>query len=294
MNKGIWYGVGAYVCWGVFPIYFKWIQRVPPTQILAHRLLWSFILLIILVGMRKELGSLRASIKDMRMIGLYFVASSLLAINWLMYIWGVNNGFIVETSLGYFINPLINVLLGVVFLRERLRPRQWVPVGLAALGVIYLTVSYGQLPWIALTLAFSFGLYGLIKKKSPLGSLYGLTLETGLLAVPALVYLLASEVQGSGALGHLDRVNDLLLVGTGIMTTIPLLMFGASARSIPLSTLGILQYIAPTGQFLIGVFLYHEPFTPQRLVGFGMIWLALALFAVEGMSQRRKLVPQLE
>jgi chloramphenicol-sensitive protein RarD len=286
MNKGILYGLGAYICWGIFPIYFKWIQNVPAIQILAHRIFWSFIFLIILVVLRKEFHGLRASIKSPRMIGVYLVASCFLAVNWLTYIWGVNNGFIIETSLGYFINPLVNVLLGVLFFHERLRPFQWGIVGLAGFGVIYLTISYGQLPWIALILAFSFGTYGLIKKMAPLGSFYGLTLETGLLAGLALAYLLLMGAQGAGSLGQVNHMTDLLLIGTGVMTTIPLLMFGTAARSLPLSTLGILQYIAPTGQFLIGVLVYNEPFTQERLIGFSIIWLALALFWIESFIQR--------
>ncbi len=288
MNKGVLYGILAYLCWGFFPLYFKLLQNVPAIQILAHRIFWSFILLVILAVARREVYALRVSIHGARLVGLYLLAACLLAVNWLIYIWGVNAGYILEASLGYFINPLLSVLLGVIFLHERLRPLQWVPLGLAALGVIYLTISYGRLPWIALSLAFSFGLYGLVKKTAPLNSFYGLTLETGLLFLPAAGLLLAAELQGVGALGHVDGFTNLVLISAGVVTAVPLLMFGSAARSIPLSTLGVLQYITPTGQFLIGVLVYHEAFTPARLIGFGLIWLALILFWSEGALAQRK------
>jgi chloramphenicol-sensitive protein RarD len=204
-----------------------------------------------------------------------------LSINWLVYVWGVNSGFIVETSLGYFINPLISVLLGVLFLHERLRTMQWVPVGLATAGVLYLTFTYGRLPWIALSLALSFGIYGLVKKIAPLGSLYGLTLETALVFPIALLYLALVQFQGTGAFLHQGPPTDLLLIGTGAVTSIPLLMFASAARQIPLTMVGVLQYIAPTLQFLIGVFLYHEPFDHTRLIGFSLVWVALISFWVE-------------
>ncbi len=221
------------------------------------------------------------------MVVIYAVAAVLLAVNWLTYVWAVNAGFIVETSLGYFINPLLSVLLGVVILRERLRLTQWIPLALAAAGVIYLTVVYGKLPWIALTLAFSFGFYGLLKKLAPLSSLFGLTLETGILLLPALIYLVFEQVRGTGAFLHTGTVSDLLLVGAGIATTIPLLLFASAARQIPLTTVGLLQYIAPTIQFILGVFVYREPFDHDHLIGFGMVWLALAIFWLENFLTHR-------
>lgn len=195
--------------------------------------------------------------------------------------WAVGIGQVVESSLGYFINPLVSVVLGVVFLHERLRPTQWLPVGLAAAGVLYLTFSYGSLPWIGLVLAFTFGLYGLLKKLAPLPSLPGLTFETGLIFFPALVYLLVMELLGKGSFGHTSISISLLLTLSGIVTAIPLLFFATGARSVPLSTLGLLQYIAPTLQFLIGVLVFHEPFTLERFVGFAFIWTALIIFSVE-------------
>jgi len=222
-----------------------------------------------------------------RTIRIYLIAALLIGVNWLVYVWAVNEGFIVETSLGYFINPLISVLLGVIFLRERLRIGQWIPVLLAALGVTYLTFTYGRLPYIALALAFSFGTYGLVKKLSPLGSLYGLTVETGILLIPAIGYLIFAEANGDGAFLHTGLTSTLLMVGAGVVTTIPLLLFASAARSVSLWVVGLLQYIAPTIQFLIGVFIYKEEFNHNQLIGFGMVWTALVIFLVENYLANR-------
>ncbi len=220
-------------------------------------------------------------------VRIYMAAALLVGINWLVYVWAVISGFIIEASLGYFINPLLSILLGVIFLRERLRPWQWVPIGIAALGVLYLTFTYGRLPWIALTLAFTFGLYGLVKKIAPLGSLFGLALETGLLFLPALLYLVYANSIGRGAFLHTGAGSDLLMVGAGLITTVPLLMFASALQRIPLFLVGILQYITPTLQFLIGVLIYHEPFTYDKLIGFGLVWVALIIFGVEGFFAHR-------
>lgn len=286
MNSGIWYALGAYVLWGLFPIYWKWLQHVSATQVIGHRILWSFIMLVIFVLVSRQWTKFRSTLTR-RVLGVYLISGLLLSINWLVYVWGVNNGFVVETSLGYFINPLLYVLLGVVFLRERLRPAQWFPIGLAAFGVIYLTKAYGSLPWIALSLAFSFGFYGLVKKISPLGSLYGLTLETGLVFLPALGYLFYAQVTGEGSFGQTGILSDLLLIGAGAVTTIPLLMFASAARRIPLTMIGVMQYIAPTIQFLLGVFVYNEAFTTTKLIGFTMVWVALIVFWIEGVIAGR-------
>jgi len=281
MNKGVLYGIGAYLLWGFFPIYWKVLHQVSALQVIGHRIGWSFIVLIIFILITKQWQEFRSVAFNAKTIGIYAVASVLLSINWLIYVWGVNAGFIVETSLGYFINPLLSVLLGVLFLRERLRPAQWIPVILAAIGVIYLTVVYGRLPWIALSLAFSFGIYGLVKKLAPLGSLYGLTLETAIVFPIALIYLVFVEGNGTGAFLHNGARIDLFLAGAGIVTTIPLLMFASAAKQIPLTMVGILQYIAPTLQFFIGVFIYKEPFDQSHLIGFGIVWVALIVFWVE-------------
>jgi chloramphenicol-sensitive protein RarD len=288
MSKGVLYGLGAYLIWGLFPLYFKALDATPATEILANRIAWSFAFLVILVIWRKEWPRLKTALKQPVTWLIYAGASWLLAVNWLIYIWGVNSDYIVETSLGYFINPLVSVLLGVIFLRERLRPTQWMIIGLATVGVLYLTFTYGRLPWIALALAFTFGTYGLVKKTAPLGSFYSLTLETGILFIPAMLYLLLVHWQGDGAFGQSSALGTLLLIGTGVATSVPLLMFGAAARSINLSVLGILQYVAPTMQFMIGVLVFHEPFTHSQMVGFSIIWTALILFWVEGFMVRQR------
>ena len=287
MNKGVWNGLAAYIMWGFFPIYWKLLHDVPALQVIGHRIAWSFLLLMVVIFLTKQWKEFRSAAFAPKVIGIYAIAGILLSVNWLIYVWGVNSGFIVETSLGYFINPLVSVLLGVFFLRERLRAIQWIPVGLAAVGVIYLTLTYGRLPWIALSLAFSFGIYGLVKKLAPLGSLYGLTLETALVFPAALVYLTFAQSTGSGIFLHDGWLTDILLIGTGVITSIPLLMFASAARQIPLTMIGILQYIAPTLQFLIGVFLYHEPFDQSRLIGFSLVWLALIIFWVENYLANR-------
>lgn len=287
MNKGILSGIGAYALWGFFPIYWKYLHDVPALQVIGHRIGWSFLLLILVILVSGQWQEFRSAISQPKVIGIYLIAGILLSINWLVYVWGVNAGFIVETSLGYFINPLLSVSLGVIFLRERLRPAQWIPVSIAAIGVIYLTIIYGRLPWIALSLAFSFGFYGLVKKLAPLGSLHGLTLETGVVFPAALVYLWIVEANGSGAFLHDSTLIDILLIGAGAVTTIPLLMFASAAKQIPLTVIGLLQYIAPTLQFLIGIFIYKEPFDRSHLIGFGIVWVALVIFWVENYMSRR-------
>jgi chloramphenicol-sensitive protein RarD len=287
MNKGVLYGIGAYALWGFFPIYWKALHVVPALQVIGHRIGWSFILLLAYIVARGQWKAFRVSAMNWRTVGIYSIAAILLSFNWLIYVWGVNAGFIVETSLGYYINPLLSVLLGVVFLRERLRPLQWIPVGLATIGVIYLTFAYGRLPWIALSLAFTFGFYGFVKKLSPLGSLHGLTLETGIVFPVALIYLAILGLNGSGAFLNEGIQIDLFLIGAGLVTTIPLLMFASAAKQIPLTIVGLLQYIAPTIQFLIGVFIYKEAFDFSRLIGFSMVWVALIIFAVENYLANR-------
>lgn len=282
MNRGILYGIAAYALWGFFPIYWKQLTGVPALQLLSHRIGWSFLLLLGVILWSKQWNEFRSTLAA-RTLRIYLVAGLLIGINWLTYVWAVNQGYIVETSLGYFINPLLSVLMGVIFLRERLRLAQWIPVVLAGAGVVYLTAIYGRPPWIALVLAFSFGFYGLVKKIAPLGSLHGLTLETGMLFLPVLAYLLISERNGSGAFLHGGLKADALMVGAGIVTTVPLLLFTSAARRIPLSTVGILQYIAPTLQFLLGVLVYREPFDTAHLMGFAVVWLALVIFWLENL-----------
>jgi chloramphenicol-sensitive protein RarD len=286
MNKGILYSVTVYALWGFFPIYWKLLSHVPALQLLGHRIAWSFLLLLGVILITKQWNEFRATL-NATTFRIYLIAALLIGVNWLTYVWAVNAGFIVETSLGYFINPLLSVLMGVLFLGERLRPIQWIPVALAAIGVTYLTFAYGQLPWIALLLAFTFGFYGLVKKLAPLGSVYGLTLETGILFLPALAYLGVVQANNTAAFLHAGITSDLLMIGAGLVTTIPLLMFASAAKQIPLTMIGLLQYIAPTIQFLIGVFLYKEPFDQSRLIGFSIVWLALIFFWVENYLANR-------
>jgi chloramphenicol-sensitive protein RarD len=290
VNKGIIYGVGAYLLWGFFPIYFKLVKAAPPIQILGHRIVWSFLFLGGIILVTQQLNAFKQASANWRTVVIYTIAAIFLSINWLTYIYAVNTDQVIESSLGYFINPLVSVIFGVVFLRERLRNMQWLSVGIAAMGVAYLTWDYGRLPWIALVLAVTFGLYGLIKKTAPLGALYGLTLETGVLLLPALAFLIWVWFQGESAFSSAGVGFDLLLAALGVITAVPLLMFGAAARRIPLTMVGLLQYIAPTCQFLLGVLVFQEPFSPSRLVGFAIIWTALALFWFEGYLHHRKIV----
>jgi len=292
MKKGILYGIGAYAIWGFFPIYWKLLKHVSTIQLIGHRIIWSFLLLVIIILFTRQWRDFRATV-NAKVLRIYTIAAILIGVNWLVYVWGVNAGFIVETSLGYFINPLLSVLMGVIIFKERLRTAQWIPVTLAAVGIAYLTIIYGRLPYIALALAFSFGLYGLVKKLSPLGSLYGLTIETGILFVPALVYLLFTEMNGTAAFLHTGAASDLLMIGAGLVTTIPLLMFASAARSIPLWVVGLLQYITPTIQFIIGIFIYKEAFTYHQLIGFGLVWVALIVFLVENYFANRTAVEPL-
>jgi chloramphenicol-sensitive protein RarD len=288
MNKGLWYAVGAYVLWGVLPVYWKALQTVPPIQIVGHRMVWSLIFVGALFLLKPHWSHFYQVVKHKKVLLIYFTAGSILFFNWFTYVWAVNAGYVVETALGYYINPLIYVVLGVLLLRERLRLWQWVAVASAAGGVLYLTFFYGSLPWIALVLAFSFGFYGLVKKLAPLPALDGLLLETALLFLPAFFLLFYQEASGSGAFGHSSLIVTFLLIFTGVATGLPLLWFAAAARRVPLTTIGVLQYIAPTMQFLLGDYLYHEPFTASRLIGFSLIWLALLIYTIEGAMERRK------
>lgn len=285
MNKATLIGAAAYTLWGFFPLYLRTLIAVPAWQITAHRVVWACGLLLVLSAGTGKLKALRA-VRDRRAAAVFLGMALLLGVNWLTFVWAVNSGRAVEASLGYFINPLVNVLLGMIFLEERLRRGQWLAVGLAATGVIYLTVRYGSPPWVALILAVTFAFYGLLKKRSPLAALPGLTLETTLMLPAALAYLVWAELNGIGAFGHMGTGSALLLAGTGAVTAAPLLLFAVAARTVPLSTLGLLQYISPSIQFVIGVLLFAEPFTAERAVGYGLTWLALVVFTLDGLRRR--------
>lgn len=278
LGSGILEAILAYFLWGLLPVYWKALQAVPPTQILAHRIFWSFIFLCVVVTVRREWRLLGQLVRSGRALRYHAMAAALLTVNWLTYIYGVNTGRIVETSLGYYVNPLVSVLLGVVVLHERLARAQWLAVGLAACGVAVFTALVGQLPWIAVVLAATFGLYGLVKKQAQATAVPGLTLETGVVLLPALAWICGAEVQGKGALGHSDALTNTLLVAAGVVTALPLLLFSAAARKVRLSTMGLLQYVSPSCALLLGVLCYHEPFDLARLAGFAMIWVGLGLF----------------
>ncbi|WP_416399356.1 EamA family transporter RarD [Allohahella sp. A8] len=278
----------AFFIWGFLPLYLKLLGSLGSWEILAHRMVWSLLFLAGLLTVLKQWRWLKPTLRSRRLIVLSTVAALLLSANWITYIWAVNSGFIVNASLGYFINPLISVLLGFLFLQERMRSVQWLSVALAASGVFYLTISMGELPWIALVLGFSFGFYGLLRKQSVLNSPNGLTLETMILSLPALAYLLWLEADGSGAFLHSSFSQNLLMIGTGVITATPLLLFAHAAQRIPLATLGLLQYTAPSIQLLLGVFLYDEPFGGDRMIAFGLIWTALAIYSGEGLLRMRR------
>jgi len=286
-NKGLLYGILAYTMWGVLPIYWHLLNSVQASQILVARIIWSLTFLVILLSLRRGWGWVKPLLLQRQTLLIVGIAAILLSVNWFIYIWAVTAGFVVETSLGYFINPLVNVLLGTILLKERLRTGQWAAIGMAATGVLYLTVHYRTLPWIALSLALTFGFYGLMKKKVHLGSAESLTGEMAVLFLPALVFSIYLLITGQAAIVNSSATIQLLLVGSGIVTAIPLILFAAAARREPLSTLGLLQYIAPTLQFLIGIFILKEPFSGSTLIGYVIIWFALILYSLEGIWQRR-------
>ena len=285
--SGFWSGVAAYTIWGLVPIYWKLLKHVPAIQVLGHRIVWSLAVLVILLAAARWRGRPALASVSRRVIGLYAVAAALIAANWFLYIYAVNAGFIVETSLGYYITPLVNVLFGVLVFHERLRPAQWLAIAIAAVGVIQLTFAYGALPWIAFGLAASFGSYGLAKKKAPLDPLEGLTLETAILCPLALLYLVILHRTGEGAFLRTGAASDAFMIGGGLVTTIPLLLFAAAVRTVPLSVIGILQYIGPTIQFMLGVFVYGEPFSRSQFIGFSIVWTALAIYAGDSLRARR-------
>ena len=282
MRTGILSAALAFFCWGLFPLYFHALQAVPPLQILAHRMLWSLLFLLIVLTVRRQWAWL-AIVRKPRIVASFVASAFLLSANWLVYIWSVNNGHVIEASLGYFINPLVNIMFGFFLLKERLRPAQWGAIAVAALGVAWLTWQAGTVPWIALVLAASFGGYGLMRKTAALGALEGLSFETMVLFPLAAAYVGWLTWHGQNA--FINTPSDstrVLLVAAGPLTAVPLLLFASGARKIPLSVLGLLQYLSPTLQFLLGVWVFHEAFSMERLVGFAVIWTALALYATEG------------
>lgn len=279
----------AFVIWGLLPIFLKQLHTVPVLQVTAHRLVWGCAFAMLWLAMRGEVGLAMRALADPAVRWRLFASAALISINWVTYVWGIVNNHVVETSLGYFINPLVNVSLGVLLLSERLNTAQWTAVAFAAAGVAYLTWAAGQVPWISLTLALTFGFYGLVRKTIHVEALAGFGAETLLLLPLGLGYLVWCEALGSGSFGHASAgINALLLFG-GPLTAVPLVLFAFAARRIPYSALGLLQYIGPTIQLLLGVLVYHEPFDSTRAVGFGIIWFALAIYAVDGIWRSRKI-----
>jgi chloramphenicol-sensitive protein RarD len=284
---GIASGLGAYALWGLFPLYFPLLEPAGGLEIVAHRVVWSLLFIGLLLTVVRRWSLVRAAVTDRRTMLVLAGAAVLISGNWLVFVYGVNSGHVVETSLGYFINPLVSVLLGVVVFGERLRALQWTAVGLAAVAVTVLTVEYGRPPWIALGLAFTFGLYGVMKKLVRVEAAPGLFLETALVALPAAAVLAVLHSQGEGSFGNLGAMHTALLVLSGLATAVPLLLFAAAARRVPLSTVGLLQYLTPCMHLTIGVFVYGEPMPAVRLIGFALVWAALALFTADTLRHAR-------
>lgn len=285
VRRGYLLGIGAYLLWGFFPLYFKHLRPAGPVEILAHRIVWSLVVITIIITLLKRWPAIARLRREPRKIWMMVLAAALIAVNWGTYLYGVNSDQVVETALGYFITPLVVILLGVGVLRERLRAWQWAAVAIGAVAVAVLAVDYGRLPWIALSLACSFSLYGLVKKQVGLAPTDGLLLESGVLALPAAIYLLTLGDKSTFTTHGSWHV--VLLLISGIATVFPLMMFADAANRIPLYGLGMIQYIAPLLQFSLGVFLFHEPMPAARWAGFALIWGALAVFSVDALRQRR-------
>ena len=285
-KTGLLFGVSAYVIWGVFPLYWPLLEPATPLEIVSHRAVWSLFFCLIALGLSKQLKSTYALLKNPRVFIRLLLAAALISVNWIVYIWGVNNGHVVECALGYYINPLIIIAFGVIMLREKMRALQWAAVGFGALGVIVLTIDYGRLPWIALALALSWGSYGLVKKQLNLGALEGLAIET-LLSLPFYGgYLIYIGLNGTGQLGSSAGLS-ILLIGAGIVTAIPLLLFNGSTTRLPFTIIGLLQYITPTLQFSIGVWVRHEAMPTARWIGFLIIWAALVTLGIDLLKSSR-------
>jgi chloramphenicol-sensitive protein RarD len=288
-RRGFWAAIGAYLAWGVFPIYWRWLHEVPALQILTHRIAWCFVFVAGYLAVARGIAWWRPLLAQPLLLRLLATSAVLISLNWWLYIWAVNAGHVVETSLGYFINPLLNVVLGVLLLRERLSVAQWVSVAVAAAGVLWLTFNYGSFPWIALSLAASFGFYGFIRKLAVVDSIPGLAIESLYLFLPAVAALAWVEMHGNGGfVGSWGWQVDALLVFGGALTAVPLIGFSYAVRRVPYSVIGFMQYIAPTLQLLIGVLVFGEVFDRARAIGFGFIWIGLLIFAVDGVWRSRR------
>jgi chloramphenicol-sensitive protein RarD len=287
-RRGVLYAAAAYLLWGLFPLYWPLLEPSTSFEVLAHRILWSLVVVAVLLAVTRRTALLREVVRDRRRLARIAVAAVVLSVNWITYIYGVTSDQVVETSLGYFINPIVTVLLGVVVLGERLRPAQWTALGAAFVAVLVLTVENGSPPWIALVLAFSFGAYGLLKKQAGTGAVEGLAIETAVLFPVAAAYVAFLGVSGAGTFGSEGAGHAGLLAVSGLVTAVPLLLFGGAASRVPLSTLGVLQYLAPTMQFALGVTFFDEPLPLVRLIGFVLVWLALVLFTTDLVRHHRR------
>jgi chloramphenicol-sensitive protein RarD len=287
MRRGLIYGSSAYLLWGLFPLYWPLLKPAGTIEILAQRMAWSLVVVVVILRASGGFGGVQAIIRDSRRRWLLVAAAVAITFNWGTYIFGVNTHHVVETSLGYFINPLFTILLGVLVLGEKLRPAQWTAVGIGAVAVIVIAVDYGRPPWIALVLATSFGLYGFFKKRADVGAVDSMAVETGALFVPALIALTVIGIRGDLVFGRHGAGNALLLAGTGVITVIPLLFFAAGTRRLPLSVLGLLQYLAPVLQFAVGVGIRHESTPAAELAGFALVWVALVILTVDGLRSQR-------
>ncbi|MGZ4113372.1 MAG: EamA family transporter RarD [Tumebacillaceae bacterium] len=286
-KKGALYAVLAYAMWGLLPLYWKLYESMSAPEILAHRIIWSVVYVLIVVAAMSRLKELKQAMKDRKQFGLIALCAVLITCNWMIYIYAVNSGNMIEASLGYYINPLVCILLGVLFLRERMKKTQWVAIALAVVGVGIMTVSYGKFPWIAITLAFSFGFYGLVKKKVVVNSTVGLAGETIVVFPFALGYAIALHVQGADTVFSLPPLHLILLLLAGVATATPLLWFGKAAQTLSLSTLGFFQYLSPTITLLLGIFLYQESFTKIDMISFLFIWSALVVFTLSHLPKKR-------
>ncbi|MGW6281037.1 EamA family transporter RarD [Kribbella sp. NPDC055071] len=287
-RRGFTYGFAAYLIWGLFPLYWRLLDHSGAVELLAHRVLWSLLTIVLLVAGLRKFGQVKALLREPRRRWPLMAAAFLISVNWGTYIWGVNNGRVVETSLGYFITPLFTVLLGVIVLKERLRSLQWVALAVAFIAVVGLTIENGRPPWVAIILTFSFGLYGLAKKQAGAGAIEGMAVESGTVAPLALAAIVVLGARGDATVTHHGTGYLVLVLLTGPITAVPLLLFGAAATRVSMTTLGLLNYIAPIMQFLCGVLIFHEAMSPMRWLGFSLVWLALVIFTYDGMTRRRR------
>lgn len=288
LRQGVIFALAAYSIWGIAPVYFKSVAHVPAFEVLVHRIIWSVVFLLLFIGATGRLGKVMAVFKQPRLLGGLVVTALIISLNWLVFIWAVAEGRILETSLGYFINPLISVFLGMVFLSERLRPMQWLALSFAAMGVLYQLIEFGSLPWVGLVLAFSFGFYGLLRKQLVVEAVPGLFIETLIVLPVGLIALGWMQSEGTLVFGHQSLQTDLLLIAAGLVTTFPLLFFAGAARRLALSMIGFFQYLAPSITFVLAVYVYDEPLDSSKLVTFALIWLGLLLFTGENRLASRR------